>query len=368
MRGQGAKQGSHVLYAKEIFNVDPNSGEIIVANDIVGGHHGALDYESGNTYAFIVEVKDKALNSAYVDVIVNLDDVNEPPSFIHGCQRSFALLACPTISEHAMTNIASTSAGMIYEYKSMNRLYYPQDSILDGPVFLRDDRLHFETTPGVRNVTVVSWNFYSYNSVGKSSVRIRYKSISNDLRLNVSLVQKNSSMIKTLYLRQTQAAIDSKKIEFNVTYGMHSIKLIVNNTGNADFWIGYMSIFTFQNERIYFVRESNNVLLHDVVPVTDNYFSPLLFGNFIGYGFCRGNEPWHHISIQILPLKYCNEECLKNSLCNYFAFDASSSTCILRSSCDFLSDSNSSSKLFPTTTIFETVISHGRRVSRITKC
>ena len=98
-----------------------------------------------------------------------------------------------------------------------------QDSILDGPVFLRDDRLHFETTSAVRNVSVVSWNFYSYNSVGKISVRLRYKSISNDLNLNVSLVQKNSSMIKTLYLRQTQTAIDSKKL--NLMSHMECIRL-----------------------------------------------------------------------------------------------------------------------------------------------
>ena len=41
-------QNRVVMYCtqRKSFNVDPNSGEITVANDIVGGHHGALDYES----------------------------------------------------------------------------------------------------------------------------------------------------------------------------------------------------------------------------------------------------------------------------------------------------------------------------------
>ena len=155
--GMSIPQGSQHLFTKDLFVIGQNTGVLSVKNDVVGGDHGTLDFEYLNSFGMIIKVTDKNTNYAFVDIIVHLQDVNEPPMFISSCSKDPSLLACPTISEHSMSYNVGSTAGMVYPYNSMYRLHYPSECIFNGSASLGENSLLLLETKNAN----ATWRFFS---------------------------------------------------------------------------------------------------------------------------------------------------------------------------------------------------------------
>ena len=142
----------------------------------------------------------------------------------------------------------------------------------------------------------------------KILIKLRYTSKLNSVKLKVIHKGPSLSITKFLYLEQVQNASFSNNLQFDVSFGNHTLTIVLDTSDGIDLSIEYLSIYKWQNDRIYFTAETNEVKNFQMTNAIDNYFSPLLFENFIGYGHCDGDKDWHKLKTTSGHTIYnCNE-------------------------------------------------------------
>ena len=87
---------------------------------------------------------------------------------------------------------------MVYPYNSMYRLHYPSECIFNGSASLGENSLLLLETKNAN----ATWRFFSSQNEEKFSIKLRYTSKLNSVKLKVIHKGPSLSITKFLYLYQ----------------------------------------------------------------------------------------------------------------------------------------------------------------------